>query len=69
MRGKKPKSNSKVDDWKAWNKGWPYKGDAPNDPEYLKDRNKLFQSNGIGWWWDQGKKHWKDYYENSRKRR
>ena len=57
MRGRKPKSNSEIDDWKAWSKGWPYLGNAPNDPEYLKDRDKLFKSNGNGWWWTQGVKN------------
>jgi len=35
-------------DWKQWHKGWPYKG--LNDPKYLRDRLKLFKSNGHGWW-------------------
>ena len=28
------RNNSEWDDWKAWKKGWRYKGDAPTDPEY-----------------------------------
>jgi len=35
-------------DWKQWHKGWPYRD--INDPKYLRDRNKLFKSNGHGWW-------------------
>ena len=39
------------DDWKQWKNGWKYKKDAPHDPEWEKDRNKLFKKNGNGWWW------------------
>jgi len=54
------RSNSEWDDWKAWKRGWPYKGDAPNDPQYVKDRNDFFKSNAPedapynGWWINQG---------------
>ena len=41
------RSNSEWDDWKRWIKGWPFKGDAPDDTQYIKDRNKLFKENGI----------------------
>ena len=37
-------------DWQDWKKGWQYKGDI-DDPQYLKDRDKLFKENGNGWWW------------------
>ena len=50
------KTNSK--DWKDWGSGWKYKGDI-KDPQYIKDRNKLFKENGNGWWWYQGFHIWK----------
>lgn len=39
-------------DWKTnkLKREWPYKGDAPDDPEYIKDKKKLFNENGNGWW-------------------
>ena len=39
-------------DWKN-KKGWKYKGgtDPTKDPQYIKDRKKLFKENGNGWWW------------------
>ena len=40
-------------DWQDWKKGWQYKGDT-DDPQYLKDRSKLFKENGNGWWWYEG---------------
>ena len=49
-------------DWKTQKKGWPYKNDAPNDKDYLKDRNKLFNENGNGWWWFQSTSMWRSYY-------
>ena len=42
--------SSYIYDWRNTNKGWPYKGDL-RDPEYLKDRDKLFKESGNGWWW------------------
>ena len=51
------KTNSK--DWKEWESGWKYKGGI-RDPQYIKDRNKLFKENGNGWWWYQGFHIWKD---------
>ena len=39
------------DDWKQWKRGWQYKLDAPDDPEWQQDRGKLFKRNGNGWWW------------------
>ena len=38
---------SYIYDWRNTNKGWPYKGDL-RDPEYLKDRDKLFKESGNG---------------------
>jgi len=35
-------------DWKNQKHGWKYKG--INDPMYQKDRAKLFEKNGNGWW-------------------
>lgn len=47
---------------KPWRetKHWtfPYKGKTVKqmleNPEYVKDRNKLFRENGNGWWWTFG---------------
>jgi hypothetical protein len=25
------------------------------DPKYIKDKEKTFQENGNGWWWNDGK--------------
>ena len=43
---------SKDYDWKTSKKSghWEYKGDAPDDPKYIKDRNALFEEHGNGWW-------------------
>lgn len=40
-------------DWKN-KKRWKYKGGQypTRDPEYIKDRKKLFKENGNGWWWN-----------------
>ena len=38
-------------DWKNWNKGFPYKNGI-NNPQYKKDRDKLFKEHGNGWWWE-----------------
>ena len=39
-------------DWKTnmSKRGWPYKGDAPDDPQYIRDQKRLFNENGNGWW-------------------
>ena len=53
-RGPKPKRKLSADyDWKNKPSGWPFKGDAPDDPDYIKERNKLFNESGNGWWWGQ----------------
>ena len=49
-------------DWQDWKKGWQYKGDI-DDPQYLKDRSKLFKENGNGWWWYEGIRLWKENQE------
>ena len=49
-------------DWQDWKKGWQYKGDV-DDPQYLKDRDKLFKENGNGWWWYEGVRLWKENQE------
>ena len=49
-------------DWQDWKKGWQYKGDV-DDPQYLKDRDKLFKENGNGWWWYEGIRLWKENQE------
>ena len=49
-------------DWRGWKKGWRYKGDI-DDPQYLKDRDKLFKENGNGWWWYEGVRLWKENQE------
>ncbi len=46
-------AKSKDYDWRLTRTGWKYKGDAPNDPEYIKDRDACFKENGNGWWWGQ----------------
>ena len=38
------------DDWRQWKIGWRYKKDAPRDRQWMKDRDKLFNKNGNGWW-------------------
>ena len=40
-------------DWRN-KKEWKYKGgkNPLADPQYVKDRNKLFNENGNGWWWN-----------------
>ncbi len=48
-------AKSKDYDWRLTRTGWKYKGDAPNDPEYIKDRDTCFKENGNGWWWGQKK--------------
>ena len=55
-------------DWRAWKKGWKYKGDT-DDPQYLKDRSKLFKENGNGWWWYEGFHAWKESRTKLRERR
>jgi len=35
-------------DWKC---GWPYRHDAPFDPQWLFDRSETFALHGNGWWW------------------
>jgi|TARA_R110002020_G_scaffold369624_1_gene581480 hypothetical protein len=39
-------------DWQN-KKTWKYKGKRypTRDPQYIKDRKKLFKENGNGWWW------------------
>ncbi len=45
------KNTRSIDDWRKWKNGWKYKRDAPYDPEWKKDRLKVFKKNGNGWWW------------------
>ena len=40
----------KVIDWK-----FPFKTYTLSDPNYIKARDKLFDLNGNGWWWNDGK--------------
>ena len=37
-------------DWRKSPKGWPYKKDAPEDPQWIKDRSRVFKEGGNGWW-------------------
>jgi|TARA_R110000751_G_scaffold83005_1_gene166842 hypothetical protein len=37
-------------DWRNTDTGWPYKEDALKDPNWIKDRDKLFREGGNGWW-------------------
>ena len=39
-------------DWRTWTKTFPFKGIT--DPEYIKERNKTFNRNGNGWWYNDG---------------
>lgn len=61
---------SKDYDWRSVKRGWIYKGDAPGDTQWQKDRLKLFQENGNGWWWypQNGRKEyrtrWIDEYKS-----
>ena len=36
--------------------GWefPYKGHTMSNPQYIKDKAKLFAENGNGWWCNDG---------------
>lgn len=36
-------------DWREQSREWPYSGDI-GDPNYEKDRSRLFIQNGNGWW-------------------
>ena len=69
------KKDRNPSDWKKQKRGWPYKGDALEDPQYMKDRNNLFHvpedkvAPYNGWWWYQGSKMWKQYYERSKHKR
>jgi hypothetical protein len=42
-----------------WRKtlGWkfPYKGHSLSNPQYIKDKEKLFNKNGNGWWVNDGR--------------
>ena len=64
------KKIEKLGNWKHCpSKGWPYKGAAPDDTQYIKDRNKLFKENGNGWWWTQGAPMWRRSLDNIKKRK
>jgi len=58
-------------DWK-----YPYRDyglyGALKDPQYIKDKNKLFNKNGNGWWWNDGKgwtMSWESPMEYHRRKR
>tara|TARA_R100001143_G_C3266991_1_gene90410 strand:- start:245 stop:478 length:234 start_codon:yes stop_codon:yes gene_type:complete len=40
-------------DWRN-KKIWKYKGgkNPTSDPNYIRDRKKLFKEHGNGWWWN-----------------
>jgi hypothetical protein len=44
------KESRRGDDWKQWKSGWKYELDAPDDPEWQRDRLECFRKNGNGWW-------------------
>ena len=47
------KKDRNPNDWKKNPRsGFLYK--STTDPKYIKDRNKLFNENGNGWWYLQG---------------
>ena len=58
--------SSNIYDWQ-YKKEWQYKGIT--DPEYIKDRDKLFKENGNGWWWYEGFHAWKESRTKLRERR
>ena len=33
---------------------YPYKGHALSNPQYIKDKDELFDKHGNGWWWGDG---------------
>ena len=37
---------------KTLNWVYPYSTHTLSDPKYIKDRDKLFEKNGYGWWYD-----------------
>ena len=41
-------------DWKNHIRGWPYSSDAPQNKKWKKDRAKLFNKSGNGWWYYHG---------------
>ncbi len=43
----------KIYDWQNKTE-WKYKGgnNPTKDPDYIKDRKKLFKEHGNGWWWN-----------------
>ena len=45
---------------------FPYKVHIFTDPQYIKDRDKLFAKNGSGWWWGDGV--WNGKHESSMER-
>lgn len=51
--------------WRKYSKGFPYK--SINDPEYLKDRTKLFKEHGSGWWWELDKLYHRKYPSGKKK--
>ena len=58
-------------DWKNWNKGFPYKNGI-NNPQYKKDRDKLFKQHGNGWWCNDGdgwSMNWESPMEYHRRKR
>jgi len=48
-------SNVNERDWRN-HIGWefPYKGHTMSNPQYIKDKTKLFAENGNGWWCNDG---------------
>tara|TARA_Y100000310_G_C20666509_1_gene807793 strand:+ start:1839 stop:2021 length:183 start_codon:yes stop_codon:yes gene_type:complete len=44
------------------NKIFPYKGHTLSNPQYIKDKNKLFKKHGNGWWWGDG--WWNGHHES-----
>ena len=54
--------------------GWkfPYKAHTLSDPEYIKDRDRMFKKNGNGWWWNDGRgwsMNWETHMLYQRRRR
>jgi len=43
-------------EWRCFiNWEFPYKGNTLSNPQYIKDKEKLFKENGNGWWCNDGK--------------
>ena len=44
---------SPSNDWRNWEGRESFTYQGLNDPQYIKDRDKMFEGNN-GWWWGDG---------------